>query len=83
MHWQVDELLEWTTSLNYEDYVTSWKQVGTSSQSETAADKRHFLTSNVKDRHDRTIIDGNPSPRATTNTVQDYRNIPEMERIPT
>lgn len=44
---QVDELLNWTTSLNYEDYVTSWKQIGTSSQSEDPIDQRRLNKSDL------------------------------------
>ncbi|XP_064628856.1 protein MFI-like isoform X2 [Lineus longissimus] len=32
--WEVDELLEWTTSLNYDDYLDGWKEIATSSKSE-------------------------------------------------
>ncbi|XP_067946420.1 protein MFI-like isoform X2 [Watersipora subatra] len=77
--WEVDELLEWTTSLNYEDYVVSWKQVGTTSQSENPADKRRFLTSNGKDKLD--LMDEVISPRATTNTAQGHSTL--LEQIQT
>lgn len=32
--WEVDELLDWTTSLNFDDYLSSWKDVATSANSE-------------------------------------------------
>ncbi|CAC5409950.1 Uncharacterized protein C11orf65,Uncharacterized protein C11orf65 homolog [Mytilus coruscus] len=32
--WEVDELLDWTTSLNFDDYLSSWKEVATSANSE-------------------------------------------------
>ena len=35
--WEVDELLDWTTSLNFEDYVMGWKEIATSSKSEKSA----------------------------------------------
>uniref|UniRef100_H3AGU7 Uncharacterized protein n=1 Tax=Latimeria chalumnae TaxID=7897 RepID=H3AGU7_LATCH len=34
MEWEVDELLEWTNSLNYEEYLNSWKEIATSNKSE-------------------------------------------------
>ena len=34
--WEVEELLDWTTSLNFDDYWTSWKEVATSAISEKA-----------------------------------------------
>lgn len=60
----------------------SWKQVGTSAQSETAADKRHFLTSEPKEQFGIGGI-GTSLARATTNTVQGNRSTTEIERIPT
>ncbi|XP_060557520.1 protein MFI-like, partial [Ruditapes philippinarum] len=32
--WEVDELLDWTTSLNFEDYQSGWKELATSANSE-------------------------------------------------
>ncbi|XP_053166970.1 protein MFI isoform X2 [Hemicordylus capensis] len=34
MEWEVDEVLKWTTALNYEEYIQQWKEIGTSSVSE-------------------------------------------------
>lgn len=34
MEWEVDEMLKWTTGLNYEEYVKHWKELGTSNVSE-------------------------------------------------
>ncbi|XP_066475948.1 protein MFI [Tiliqua scincoides] len=34
MEWEVDEMLKWTTALNYDDYVKQWKELGTSNISE-------------------------------------------------
>uniref|UniRef100_A0A8C5MEB2 Chromosome 11 open reading frame 65 n=1 Tax=Leptobrachium leishanense TaxID=445787 RepID=A0A8C5MEB2_9ANUR len=33
MDWEVDELLHWTNALNYEEYVGTWKAIGTSKSS--------------------------------------------------
>lgn len=32
--WEVEELLDWTTSLNFDDYLTTWKEAATSANSE-------------------------------------------------
>ena len=32
--WEVDELLDWTTSLNFDDYWLGWKETATSASSE-------------------------------------------------
>ena len=32
--WEVDELLDWTTSLNFDDYWIEWKEAATSANSE-------------------------------------------------
>ena len=32
--WEVDELLEWTNGLNFDSYVSSWKECGTSAKFE-------------------------------------------------
>ena len=64
----MDELLDWTTSLNFEDYVSSWKQMGTSSLSETAAEKRHYLTSN-----NRANLSYDTGPMAGSNSVVNSR----------
>lgn len=37
--WEVDELLDWTTSLNFEEYLTGWKEIATSNLSEKAVRK--------------------------------------------
>lgn len=31
--WEVNELLEWTHNLNYDDYLTNWRTIGTSAPS--------------------------------------------------
>ncbi len=33
-NWEVDELLDWTTGLNFDDYWSSWKELATSAKSE-------------------------------------------------
>ena len=31
--WEVNELLDWTHNLNYDDYLLDWKTIGTSGSS--------------------------------------------------
>ncbi|XP_069825866.1 protein MFI [Dendropsophus ebraccatus] len=33
LDWEVDELLNWTNALNYDEYISSWKAIGTSKSS--------------------------------------------------
>ncbi|XP_063807676.1 protein MFI isoform X2 [Pseudophryne corroboree] len=33
LDWEVDELLNWTNALNYEEYIDQWKAIGTSKSS--------------------------------------------------
>jgi len=37
MDWEVDELLQWTTALNFDDYIEVWKETATSNISEMEA----------------------------------------------
>ncbi|KAK6187563.1 hypothetical protein SNE40_005561 [Patella caerulea] len=45
--WEVDELLDWTTSLNFEDYWTGWKDLATSAHSEQRSDERRRVYSDL------------------------------------
>ena len=33
-NWEVDELLDWTTGLNFDDYWSGWKELATSAKSD-------------------------------------------------
>nr|XP_035120343.2 protein MFI [Callithrix jacchus] len=33
MEWEVDEVLNWTNTLNFDEYITSWKEIATSNSS--------------------------------------------------
>ena len=57
--------------------------MGTSSQSESIADKRRFLTAELAENIGVTNEVPSPSPRAHTNTAQDHKIPSELERIPT
>ncbi|XP_071955456.1 uncharacterized protein [Antedon mediterranea] len=52
---EVDELLEWTTGLNFEDYWTGWKEIATSSGSEQAADGRINFGTSAQDPYEITF----------------------------
>lgn len=41
--WEVDELLEWTNGLNFDQYLYEWKEVATSAGSEFLSEKTQFL----------------------------------------
>jgi hypothetical protein len=41
--WEVDELLDWTNGLNFDLYVSTWKEYATSATSGQIARKRTFL----------------------------------------
>ncbi|CAE1174121.1 Uncharacterized protein C11orf65 homolog,Uncharacterized protein C11orf65 [Acanthosepion pharaonis] len=43
--WEVDELLDWTVSLNYDDYVNEWKQIGTTKNSQNILDNLFYSMS--------------------------------------
>nr|XP_006815291.1 PREDICTED: uncharacterized protein C11orf65 homolog [Saccoglossus kowalevskii] len=70
--WEVDELLDWTNALNFDDYLTAWKEVATSANSEATAEEALTLATNKRDPFQITITAGRtppiaPSPsRATT-----------------
>ena len=40
--WEVDELLEWKNGLNFDHYVSTWKEYATSATSGQIARKRAF-----------------------------------------
>lgn len=43
---QVDELLQWTTALNFDDYLEVWKESATSTISEVDIPSRHHSVHN-------------------------------------
>lgn len=42
--WEVDELLNWTVGLNFDDYLTEWHQIGTTRNSQYGFDNFRFET---------------------------------------
>lgn len=47
--WEVDELLDWTTTLNFEDYLTGWREIATSSNSEKVVEDKLKLFTSAND----------------------------------
>lgn len=45
--WEVDELLDWTTSLNFEDYFSTWQGLATSAPSNNKEKSLSIMTSNI------------------------------------
>lgn len=41
--WEVDELLEWTNGLNFDQYIYEWKEIATSAGSEYQTEQTKFL----------------------------------------
>lgn len=41
--WEVDELLEWTNGLNFDQYLYDWKEIATSAGSEYLTEQTKFL----------------------------------------
>ncbi|XP_069058419.1 protein MFI [Pleurodeles waltl] len=65
MDWEVDELLNWTNALNFEEYIGSWKKTGTSMSSTayigstfvvSQYDSYEFSTTACKDSRDRSDV---------------------------
>ncbi|XP_070960451.1 protein MFI-like isoform X1 [Oncorhynchus clarkii lewisi] len=48
VEWEVDELLEWTNALNFDEYINDWRVVGTSNSSESWKDKKRLVPSNLE-----------------------------------
>ncbi|XP_048768431.2 protein MFI-like isoform X2 [Ostrea edulis] len=70
--WEVDELLDWTTSLNFDEYLNNWKDVATSAYSEKQVDDRIRLMNGTVDPYEFSISTG-PSRYQST---QRSRNTP-------
>ncbi|XP_046327740.1 uncharacterized protein LOC124111893 [Haliotis rufescens] len=56
--WEVDELLDWTTSLNFDDYWTTWKDLATSSHSEAKISDRLRIATNNMDPYEFSLSTG-------------------------
>uniref|UniRef100_A0A4W3ID74 Uncharacterized protein n=2 Tax=Callorhinchus milii TaxID=7868 RepID=A0A4W3ID74_CALMI len=49
LEWEVDELLEWTNALNFEEYLKGWKDIGRSNKSENFKGSRYGPIKNDPD----------------------------------
>ncbi|XP_053397845.1 protein MFI-like isoform X1 [Mercenaria mercenaria] len=68
--WEVDELLDWTTSLNFDDYQNGWKELATSANSEKQIAK---VPGAVWDRmHTASDSTAEDKMRLLTSTVDPY-----------
>ncbi|XP_072178530.1 uncharacterized protein [Diadema setosum] len=81
--WEVDELLQWTSGLNFDDYQKSWQEIATSAGSETFVDERlKFKTSNQDPFEFSLTMDSLPSApspsRATTANVRTTPSKPAL-----
>ncbi|KAI8791723.1 protein MFI [Biomphalaria glabrata] len=48
-NWEVDELLAWTTGLNFDEYRDTWRELATSSSSQQVIEERFKLSTNSDD----------------------------------
>lgn len=53
--WEVDELLDWTTSLNFEEYFSTWQGLATSAPSNNKAEKTMSITTSNIDPYELTV----------------------------
>ncbi|OWF40183.1 uncharacterized protein C11orf65 homolog [Mizuhopecten yessoensis] len=70
--WEVDELLDWTTSLNFDEYLSNWKDTATSAYSEKKVEDRINLYTSAMDPYEFSLSTG-PSRFQST---QQSRNTP-------
>ncbi|CAF1216181.1 unnamed protein product [Adineta steineri] len=69
--WEVNDLLDWTHNLNYDDYLYDWRTIGTSASS-------NFLQDNpTRQRQMRDIDD------RTTSTLTESRHVSVQVNVPT
>ncbi|XP_070568593.1 uncharacterized protein [Ptychodera flava] len=61
--WEVDELLDWTNALNFDDYLSSWKEVATSANSEQSAQDKVKIYAGKSDPYEITVT-GEMTPTA-------------------
>ncbi|CAG5128663.1 unnamed protein product, partial [Candidula unifasciata] len=51
--WEVDELLDWTTGLDFDDYRDSWVRLATSAPSQKSIETRQKTTKNIVSPYER------------------------------
>ncbi|XP_063954514.1 protein MFI-like [Lytechinus pictus] len=85
--WEVDELLQWTSGLNFDDYQKSWKEIATSAGSETYIDERLQFKTSKQDPYEFTFtmresLPSPPSPsRVTTAKTRSATTKHQIEDI--
>lgn len=70
--WEVDELLDWTTSLNFDEYRNTWSDLATSATSQKFIEERAHLFTNMMDPFEMSLSTGPSrytSARPTTATL--------------
>ena len=78
--WEVDELLHWTTSLNFDDYLDSWGKAATSAASEKIVYERLNLVAGT-DPYEFTISPSTSHMEHESNRLS--RNTPVSNQSPT
>ncbi|KAL8562448.1 hypothetical protein ACOMHN_008592 [Nucella lapillus] len=53
--WEVDELLDWTTSLNFEEYFSTWKDLATSAAADCHLEKSVSISTSKSDPYELTV----------------------------
>ncbi|GFN93734.1 chromosome 11 open reading frame 65 [Plakobranchus ocellatus] len=56
--WEVDELLDWTTSLNFDEYRHSWEDLATSATSQKILEEKFRLSTNMSDPYELSLSTG-------------------------
>ncbi|XP_072019137.1 protein MFI-like [Amphiura filiformis] len=72
--WEVDELLDWTNGLNFDDYLNEWRGIGTSSGSERFVDEKISFKMNFQDPYEFAI----GLPRTPTASRTDNDKAPSL-----
>ncbi|CAF3953883.1 unnamed protein product [Rotaria sp. Silwood2] len=80
--WEVNELLEWTHNLNYDEYLLDWRTIGTSGSSNIISDKsiRYQQIRDIDDRTNSSLTESrHVSMQANVPTNGSLRMLPMIE----
>ncbi|CAF3961622.1 unnamed protein product [Rotaria magnacalcarata] len=83
--WEVNELLEWTHNLNYDEYLIDWRTVGTSGSSNILVDRtiRYQQRRDVDDRSNSSLTESrHVSMQANVPTNGSVRMLPMLDGEP-
>ncbi|KAH9512261.1 hypothetical protein Btru_041325 [Bulinus truncatus] len=75
--WEVDELLDWTTGLNFDEYRETWKDLATSATSHQYLEERFKVSSNTDDPFELSLSTG-PSRYMSTRQSH-FTNVSSIE----